>query len=203
MSKKYNDPSITINKVYTKTGDQGKTKLGGGQKISKDDIRVVSYGEVDELNASIALIIEVIKSDFKSTKYKDINLLLLQIQNKLFNLGTMIAALPENINSKTPQISKDDVEFLEQKIDFYNNENNTLKSFVIPGGNLPNSYIHLSRTICRRAESSCVSLLNTQNISDIVVVYLVIFLLLLTKNVSKFLPTHYGQIFAISKTSLT
>ena len=172
MSKKYNDPSITINKVYTKTGDQGKTKLGGGQKISKDDIRVVSYGEVDELNASIALIIEVIKSDFKSTKYKDINLLLLQIQNKLFNLGTMIAALPENINSKTPQISKDDVEFLEQKIDFYNNENNTLKSFVIPGGNLPNSYIHLSRTICRRAERSCVSLLNTQNISDIVVVYL-------------------------------
>ena len=172
MSKKYNDPSITINKVYTKMGDQGKTKLVGGQKISKDDIRVVSYGEVDELNASIALIIEVIKSDFKSTKYKDINLLLLQIQNKLFNLGTMIAALPENINSKTPQISKDDVEFLEQKIDYYNNENNTLKSFVIPGGNLPNSYIHLSRTICRRAERSCVSLLNTQNISDIVVVYL-------------------------------
>ena len=172
MSKKYNDPSITINKVYTKTGDQGKTTLIGGQKISKDDIRVVSYGEVDELNASIALIIEVIKSDFKSTKYKDINLLLLQIQNKLFNLGTMIAALPENINSKTPQISKDDVEFLEQKIDYYNNENKILKSFVIPGGNLPNSYIHLSRTICRRAERSCVSLLNTQNISDIVVVYL-------------------------------
>ena len=84
----------------------------------------------------------------------------------------MIATLPEDIAIDTPQVSEDDVEFLEEKIDFYNNENNPLKSFVIPGGNLVNSYIHLSRTICRRAERNCVALLETEDVPNIVVVYL-------------------------------
>ena len=173
MNKKYKDPSITINKVYTKTGDQGKTRLAGGKEVSKKNVRVVSYGEVDELNSSISIIVEIIKSSYKGQeKFDGINLLLVQIQNKLFNVGTMIATLPEDIAIDTPQVSENDVKFLEEKIDFYNNENNPLKSFVIPGGNLVNSYIHLSRTICRRAERNCVALLETEDVPNIVVVYL-------------------------------
>ena len=115
--KKYKNPDFTISKVYTKTGDKGKTSLVGGQKISKSNIRIESYGEVDELNAIIGICIEEIRTLENKKVFNDLIKSLIKIQNDLFNLGTILATLPEDMNPKMPQVTVDDIKVLEDKID--------------------------------------------------------------------------------------
>tara|TARA_B100001029_G_C15002477_1_gene418981 strand:- start:277 stop:891 length:615 start_codon:yes stop_codon:yes gene_type:complete len=169
----YKEPNILINKVYTKSGDKGNTTLVGGQKISKSNLRITCYGEIDELNSIIGCCIEQIKLiKKKSTNKSKLISILYRIQHELFNLGTLFATLPENQNSQLPKIEKYHIDNLESDIDKYNNNLESLNSFVLPGGSLCNAWFHLSRTVCRRAERNAVCLVNSEYIDDIPLIYL-------------------------------
>ena len=172
MTKKYREPNLTINKIYTKTGDSGLTSLVGGQKISKDNLRVISYGEIDELivviGGSIFKLIE-----FNSNKnFKILSQKLKRIQNELFNIGNMLATIDEDILQNMPQIESRHIENIENEIDFYNKNLPTLKSFVLPGGTDINIWLHLARTVCRRCERIVVELSNNEEIDTIIIQYL-------------------------------
>ncbi len=168
--KKYKDPSFTISKVYTKTGDKGKTSLVGGQKVLKSNIRIHAYGEIDELNSIIGLCIE----ELKIQKY-DFKLLinsLVRVQNDLFNLGTILATKSEDMLPSMPRITEEDIVVLEDEIDKANSDLPTLHSFVLPGGSKINAYLHLARTVCRRCERVSCSLFEQEKIDQVVVSYL-------------------------------
>jgi len=174
MDKKdFKEPSITINKVYTKTGDSGETGLVGGQRVSKDDIRIEAYGEVDELNTLIGGCKH--KIELKVDKCKELEPLskiLHRIQHELFNLGTTLATLPEDLNEKMPCILDEDIKRLEMEMDNFNNDLPTLHSFVLPGGSTMNIWLHQARTVCRKAERRCVTLSKTADLDINVVRYL-------------------------------
>mgnify|MGYP001809079744 CR=1 FL=1 len=114
-NKDYKSPRITINKVYTKTGDGGLTSIVGGHKVSKSNLRVNVFGEMEELNVLIGYCILEISTNIDSC-LDEINYLQ-RIQHELFNLGNMVATLPENFNSQMPAIDKADVKYMEDKID--------------------------------------------------------------------------------------
>ena len=168
MEKK---PNIRINKVYTRKGDSGKTDLIDQRKVPKSDIRIDCYGEIDELNSSLGFCIALIQ-DCSNFKNKEIPLKLRKIQNDLFNLGTVLAISDESLLDQFPKINKKDIDYLENEIDFYNKDLNELKSFILPSGSLIGSYLHLCRTICRRAERRCVSLSEVLNVDLNVLKYL-------------------------------
>lgn len=171
MSKeKFNDPNITISKVYTKTGDDGKTSLVGGQKVLKTNIRINAFGEIDELNSIIGLSIEELKLIDHNFDYL-INTLY-RIQNDLFNLGTILATKPEDMTESMPRITARDIKVLENEIDKSNKDLPVLHSFVLPGGSKINAYLHLARTVCRRCERVCCDLYEKEKIDKIVISYL-------------------------------
>ena len=171
--KKFKEPNITINKVYTKTGDSGETGLVGGQRLSKDDIRIEAYGEVDELNAIVGGCKYEI--DQKLNDYKDFNKIsniLYRVQHELFNVGTTLATLPKDLNEDLPCIIDSDIKRLEDEIDQFNEQLPTLHSFVLPGGSSINIWLHKARTICRKAERRCVKLSKTSDLEQNVICYL-------------------------------
>jgi len=168
--KKYKDPTFTISKVYTKTGDDGKTSLVGGQKVSKSNVRIHAYGEIDELNSVIGLCIEELKLLDKN--FNSLIKSLIRIQNDLFNLGTILATMPDDMTDKMPKITSDDIQVLENEIDKVNKDLSVLHSFVLPGGSKINAFLHLARTVCRRCERVCCSLYEEDKIDKIVVSYL-------------------------------
>jgi cob(I)alamin adenosyltransferase len=136
-------------KIYTKTGDEGQTGLWGGQRVSKDSVRVNAYGTVDELNAMLG----VVRSHGMDT---DLDKLLIRIQNELFVLGSDLATPGEADN--IPRVKAEYAVQMEQEIDQFENELEPLRQFILPGGTLQAAYLHLSRTICRRAERNVVTL---------------------------------------------
>ena len=151
MSKK---PNIRINKVYTRKGDSGRTNLIDKKNLLKSDLRVVCYGEVDELNSSLGFCISLLKKSVlveKTELFKSMK----KIQNDLFNLGTVLAISDIKKLDQFPKVAKKDIAFLESEIDFYNDELEELKSFVLPSGTLAGSYFHVCRTVCRRVERLC------------------------------------------------
>ena len=157
--KEFKEPNFRINKVYTKTGDSGQTGLVGGQRVSKDDIRIEAYGEVDELNTVLGGCKYEI--DSRIHKYKDLKKLsdiLHRMQHELFNLGTTLATLPEDLNDKMPCIKERDIKRIEEEIDEFNSSLPILHSFVLPGGSAINVGLHRARTVCRKAERCCVRL---------------------------------------------
>ena len=171
--KKFREPNITISKVYTRTGDSGDTSLVGGQRLSKDNIRIEAYGEVDELNAIIGGCKYEI--DSKVNQYSDlksVSEILYRIQHQLFNIGTTLATLPEDLNDDMPCIKPEDIIQLEKEMDNFNQDLQTLKSFVLPGGSIINIWFHKARTICRKAERRCVALSNTTELDPNVIRYL-------------------------------
>ncbi len=168
MSKK---PNIRINKVYTRKGDSGKTNLIDKKNLLKSDLRVVCYGEVDELNSSLGFCISLLKKSVlveKTELFKSMK----KIQNDLFNLGTVLAISDIKKLDQFPKVAKKDIAFLESEIDFYNDELEELKSFVLPSGTLAGSYFHVCRTVCRRVERVCVSLSEVDNVDKNVLKYL-------------------------------
>lgn len=152
-------------KVYTKTGDKGTTALWGGKRLSKGHLKIESYGTVDELNAYIGLVRDSI--DIAESKEW-----LIEIQNKLFNMGSFLASAP----GKEPThitLDEADITFLEQRIDKMEESLPPLKNFILPGGSIAVSHIHVARCICRRAERRVVSLLETETVgNDYVLAYL-------------------------------
>ena len=171
MSKnKFKDPNIIINKVYTKTGDRGKTSLVGGQKVSKSDLRIHAYGEVDELNSIVGIAIEELK--LINYDFKHLMNVLTRVQNDLFNLGTILATKPDDLLPSMPQISSDDIKVLENEIDKLNDSLPALNSFVLPGGSRINAYLHLARTVCRRCERISCGLNEVEKLDMLVISYL-------------------------------
>ena len=171
--KNYNNPNIRISKVYTRSGDQGETSLVGAKKISKDDPRICSYGEIDELNAYIGGCRQIIIDlNLKHKDIKKILSILYRLQNELFNLGNMLATLDEDIYEGMPRVEKEHIYKMEKDIDYFNKDLPSLKSFVLPGGSQINIWFHISRTLCRKCERTVVALSKKESINPIIIKYL-------------------------------
>lgn len=142
-------------KIYTKTGDKGTTSLVGGSRIGKDDIRLESYGTVDELNSFMGLLYDSI-DDLALREEID------RIQCTLFNAGSQLASLPDDIEKyHIPVIKEEDVTMLEESIDKMQEGLPALRLFVLPGGLTANSVAHVCRSVCRRGERRVISLQNS------------------------------------------
>ena len=161
--KKTKSPNIRINKVYTRSGDAGKTHLIGGKERWKDNIRVEAFGTVDELNAEIGLCRELVK-EIGNEKFRSLIRFLKSVQNELFNLGTQLATAEGDNSKNLPQLSDDAILKLESEIDTANESLSELTSFVLPGGSVINAQLHIARNVCRRAERRVVSLLKKENV---------------------------------------
>ena len=157
---------MRISKVYTKTGDAGKTRLAGGQDVWKDSLRVEAYGTVDELNSVIGLAraLNAERSDRVQTK-ETLEGHLRWIQNKLFDLGGILATAPGETFKNMPVVTADHVARLERLIDTCQEDLEPLKEFILPGGGKVSGFLHQARTICRRAERLCVSLSREEEVS--------------------------------------
>ena len=169
--KKTKSPNIRINKVYTRSGDAGKTHLIGGEERWKDNIRVEAFGTVDELNAEIGLCRELIK-EIGNEKFRSLIRFLKSIQNELFNLGTQLATDLGDDSKNLPQLSDDAILKLESEIDTANESLSELTSFVLPGGSIINAQFHIARNVCRRAERRVVSLSKKENVNSANIRYL-------------------------------
>lgn len=152
-------------KIYTKTGDNGETSLFGGKRVWKDDLRIASYGTVDELNAVIGAVIAEINN-------VELNSVLVSLQNELFVIGADLATPLENTNSLIPRIGQNNIERLERIIDNHDSQLPPLKNFILPGGSKGASLLHLARTVCRRAEREVVALSKCEKINSSVEIYL-------------------------------
>lgn len=150
----FRDPKLTINRVYTRGGDAGRTRLVGGQAVDKDDLRIECYGTVDELNA----VVGGARLACGDLGLAGLAAELLRVQHALFNLGNTLATLPDDMRDGMPRVRASDVTWLEGRIDAANADLPTLRSFVLPGANRADVELHLARTICRRAERLCVAL---------------------------------------------
>jgi cob(I)alamin adenosyltransferase len=165
--------SIWIQRVYTKTGDRGETALVGGKMVPKDSARIDAYGTVDELNACLGLLRQANRTEpGPQGSVARLDAILERIQNELFNLGSLLATLPEDLGERQPRIEARHVERLEQEIDELNEGLPPLRSFTLPGGGFTSSYLHLARTVCRRAERSVVHLSHEAHVDAEAVRYL-------------------------------
>ena len=158
-------PNIRINKVYTRTGDAGKTRLIGGKKRWKDDARVEAYGTVDELNSEIGLCRELLKEQ-KEDQFSSLIRFLKSAQNELFNLGSQLASAEDRDSENLPQLSDDAISKLESEIDTANELLLELTSFVLPGGSVINAQFHMARNVCRRAERRTVTLARNETVDQ-------------------------------------
>ena len=161
MDKTYNQPRLALNRIYTKRGDSGETALVGGQRVPKDALRIECYGTVDELNSFIGLAGVSCSEEPRLQKLGEI---LLRVQHELFNLGSILATLPEDVHPKQPRVTDAEVEQLEREIDAMNDGLPALRSFVLPGGSRVNAELHATRTICRRAERLVVALAREEQV---------------------------------------
>ena len=152
VAEAFDQPKLAINRVYTRRGDAGQTSLAGGQRLSKNDLRIEAYGTVDELNSFIGLARE------SARELPELDQILGRVQHELFNLGSHLATLPADMHPKQARITSADSEQLEREIDRMNEGLPPLRSFVLPGGSRLNAELHICRTICRRAERVCVAL---------------------------------------------
>jgi cob(I)alamin adenosyltransferase len=152
-------------KIYTKTGDQGQTSLLGGTRLPKHHVRIEAYGTVDELNSHVGLLRDVVTE--LSTKD-----LLTHIQDRLFTLGSNVAADPDKNRMKLPTLLDEDVTKLEQAIDKMNETVPEMKSFVLPGGHVHVSYCHIARCVCRRAERAVLRLSEAEPVDALYIRYL-------------------------------
>jgi len=153
-------------KIYTKTGDQGKTSLIGGTRVSKNHIRIESYGTVDELNSFIGLLADHLQDKHNKS-------ILREIQDRLFTIGSSLASDPEkNIKMKIPVLLDEDIAVLEREIDSMEEKLEPMKSFILPGGHVTVSTAHIARCVCRRAERNCVALQEIEPVESLILKYL-------------------------------
>ncbi|MBI3357797.1 MAG: cob(I)yrinic acid a,c-diamide adenosyltransferase [Nitrospirae bacterium] len=163
---------MRITKVYTKTGDKGKTRLAGGQQVWKDSLRVEAYGTVDEVNASLGVVCALWLVEAKGSMRTLVEHELRWVQNKLFDIGGLLATKPGQSFPNMPSIEAVDVTRLENLIDGWQKDLQPLREFILPGGGTIASSLHLARTICRRAERRCVSLMRKERVDQAIIIYL-------------------------------
>ena len=163
---------MRITKVYTRTGDKGKTRLAGGQQVWKDGLRVEAYGTVDELNASLGVTRALWLAEAEGATRLQVERELQWMQNKLFDIGGILATSPGQSFPNMPMIEAVDVTRLENLIDGWQKDLQPLKEFILPGGGMIASSLHLARTICRRAERRCVSLMRKEQVDQAIITYL-------------------------------
>lgn len=160
-------------KIYTKTGDKGETSLFGGGRVKKNDTRVAAYGEVDELNSFVGVLIASIKEANASHHRIESDLLtrtLLSMQNRLFDLGAELATGDANFLAKLPRrITQADVQGLEQAIDSMQAPLVPLRNFILPGGGMPAAHAHVCRSVARRAERA---MLTSGETPDLLIAYI-------------------------------
>jgi len=165
--EKFDQPRLALNRIYTKTGDKGETHLAGGQRVPKDSLRIECYGTVDELNAFVGM------ACFSAAQAVPVLALMLRrVQHELFNLGSILATLPEDVHPKQARITPAEIAQLEREIDKANAELAPLRSFVLPGGSRLNTELHACRTICRRAERLAVQLSREEPVPPEAIQYL-------------------------------
>ena len=151
-------------KIYTKTGDKGQTGLIGGNRVSKNDLRINAYGTVDELNAHVGLLRDLVEDE-------QVKLNLLEIQDRLFTAGSLLAVGQKGTKMKLPKLYKENINILESWIDSMDKSLPQMKTFVLPGGHVTVSTCHITRTVCRRAERLIVELSDEVEVSELVVAY--------------------------------
>jgi cob(I)alamin adenosyltransferase len=152
-------------KIYTKTGDQGTTSLFGGKRVSKADLRIETYGTIDELNSWMGVVRD---QEINHSRKK----ILLEIQDRLFTIGSILATEPGNVKVKIPSLVESDINLLEQEIDGMDAALPEMRSFVLPGGHPSVSFSHVARTVCRRAERHVIALNATESVDPLVIKYL-------------------------------
>jgi cob(I)alamin adenosyltransferase len=152
-------------KIYTKTGDQGSTSLFGGKRVSKAELRIDSYGTVDELNSHMGLL----RDQEINLKRKDE---LVEIQDRLFTIGSILAVEPRNNTVKVPALRNEDIQWLESAIDRMESTLPPVRVFVLPGGHPSVSVGHIARTVCRRVERLVVALDQKETVDPLVIPYL-------------------------------
>ncbi len=162
----FDEPRLAINRVYTRTGDSGETALAGGQRVPKDGLRIEAYGTVDELNSFVGA------ARVSAEGAAPLVEILLRVQHELFNLGSILATLPEDVHPKQARITSAEVSRLEAEMDRMNQDLAPLRSFVLPGGSRLNADLHICRTVCRRAERICVALARAEPVPDEAIRYL-------------------------------
>jgi cob(I)alamin adenosyltransferase len=177
--KPFAEPRLAINRVYTRHGDAGQTRLVGGQAVPKDDARLEAYGTVDELNAFVGAarqtLAEARAASTAGTHGEDLALLdaiLRRVQHELFNLGSILATLPEDVHPRQPRITAVEVAALEAEMDRCQEALAPLRSFVLPGGCRLNVDLHVARTVCRRAERRAFTLARSSAVDPEALKYL-------------------------------
>lgn len=163
---------MRITKVYTRSGDRGKTRLAGGQSVWKDSLRVDAYGTVDELNAAVGLVRIFNAEGTEAEAVSWLEVELRWVQNKLFDAGGILATAPGQVFKNMPRLTAQDVARLEKAIDRCQKELAPLKEFILPGGGRVSGFLHLARTVCRRAERLCVKLAREEPVDATIVTFL-------------------------------
>ncbi len=152
-------------KIYTKTGDKGKTSLFGGTRVSKADDRIETYGTIDELNSYIGLIRDTQILETRKNTLK-------KIQDRLFTIGAYLATDKESKLAQVPDLNEEDIVLLEKEMDAMDAVLKPMTSFILPGGHTHVSFCHIARCVCRRSERLTIKLANTINIEPIIIRYL-------------------------------
>jgi cob(I)alamin adenosyltransferase len=169
----FNEPRIALNRIYTRTGDTGSTRLVGGQKVPKDDLRIECYGTVDELNSFLGAVRVSLEAFTPAAiPLAKLAVIIKRVQHELFNLGSILATQPQDVHPKQPRVTEVEVQQLETEIDQANEDLAPLKSFVLPGGSRLDAELHICRTVCRRAERLLVALSRDSSVPPETIQYL-------------------------------
>jgi len=169
----FEEPRIALNRIYTRRGDTGETSLAGGQRVAKDSLRIDAYGTVDELNSFMGLAsMSCQEQSEQDTRVGLLAAIIRRVQHELFNLGSILATMPEDVHPKQARITPAEVAQLEREIDAMNEDLPSLRSFVLPGGTRLNAELHVARTVCRRAERLLVALSRQEEVPAEAIRYL-------------------------------
>lgn len=152
-------------KIYTKKGDEGTTSLLGGKRVKKHELRIESYGTVDELNAYLGLLRD------QEISRGHVNMIIV-IQERLFAIGAALAADPEKSNLKYPDLKEEDIDLLETEMDKMDHDLQPLKNFILPGGHPAVSVCHIARCVCRRAERNVSQLAESDFVAPLILKFL-------------------------------
>jgi len=159
--------AVRITRVYTRTGDKGETGLVGGKRVPKDSQRIEAYGTIDELNSVVGLARTFNDEKINiSEAHRFLDVILRQIQDELFDLGSELATPPDFFQQGMYRVGEREVKKIEQLIDECQKELEPLKSFVLPGGGKIGAYLHQCRTVCRRAEREILRLSRVEELSE-------------------------------------
>jgi cob(I)alamin adenosyltransferase len=152
-------------KIYTKTGDKGETSLIGGTRVPKYHVRIEAYGTIDELNSWLGLLRDQPVDEYSKS-------VVLELQDRLFTIGSLLASDPVKGKMKLPELKEDDIQQMEREIDQMTAQLPELKSFILPGGHPAVSYTHIARCVCRRAERLVVHLSEDSPVDPQIAIYL-------------------------------